>query len=179
MLTRRKFLKNSAAITGGVSTVGLSSAAISGYSSSKDPLFKISLAEWSLNKSIYGKSRELGWEEFAKLLTDDPDAILQGDVKHLDFAKIARQNFGIDGVEYVNTFFFNKATDLNYLKEMKTIASGEGVKSLLIMCDQEGALGDPDDTARTNAVENHYKWIDAANIPVSYTHLTLPTTPYV
>jgi len=164
MLTRRKFLKNSAAITGGVSIVGLSSAAISGYSSSKDPLFKISLAEWSLNKSIYGKSRQLGWEEFAKLLTDDPDAILQGDVKHLDFAKIARQDFGIDAVEYVNTFFFNKATDLNYLKEMKTIANGEGVKSLLIMCDREGALGDPDDAARTNAVENHYKWIDAANI---------------
>ena len=163
MLTRRKFLKNSAAITGGVSIVGLSSAAISGYSSSKDPLFKISLAEWSLNKSIYGKSRQLGWEEFAKLLTDDPDAILQGDVKHLDFAKIARQDFGIDAVEYVNTFFFNKATDLNYLKEMKTIADGEGVKSLLIMCDREGALGDPDDAARMTAVENHYKWIDAAN----------------
>jgi len=32
------------------------------------------------------------------------------------------------------------------------------------MCDREGALGDPDDAARTNAVENHYKWIDAANI---------------
>ena len=46
---------------------------------------------------------------------------------------------------------------------MKTIANGEGVKSLLIMCDREGALGDPDDAARTTAVENHYKWIDAAN----------------
>ena len=163
MLTRRKFLKNSAAITGGVSIVGLSSAAISGYSSSKDPLFKISLAEWSLNKSIFGKSRQLGWEEFAKLLTDDPDALLQGDIKHLDFAKVARQDFGIGAVEYVNTFFFNKATNKNYLKEMKTIANGEGVKSLLIMCDREGALGDPDDAARTTAVENHYKWIDAAN----------------
>ena len=163
MLTRRKFLKNSAAITGGVSIVGLSSAAISGCSSSKDPLFKISLAEWSLNKSIFGKSRQLGWEEFAKLLTDDPDALLQGDVKHLDFAKVARQDFGIGAVEYVNTFFFNKATNKNYLKEMKTIANGEGVKSLLIMCDAEGALGDPAAAARTNAVENHYKWIDAAN----------------
>ena len=163
MLTRRKFLKNSAAITGGVSIVGLSSAAISGCSSSKDPLFKISLAEWSLNKSIFGKSRQLGWEEFAKLLADDPDALLQGDVKHLDFAKVARQDFGIGAVEYVNTFFFNKATNKNYLKEMKTIANGEGVKSLLIMCDAEGALGDPAAAARTNAVENHYKWIDAAN----------------
>ena len=163
MLTRRNFLKNSAAITGGVSVVGLSSAAISDYSIRKDPLFKISLAEWSLNKSIFGKSRHLGWEEFAKLLTDDPDAVLQGDVKHLDFAKVARQDFGIDAVEYVNTFFFNKATNKNYLKEMKTIANGEGVKSLLIMCDREGALGDPDDAARMTAVENHYKWIDAAN----------------
>jgi sugar phosphate isomerase/epimerase len=163
MLTRRKFLKNSAAITGGVSIVGLSSAAISEYSGSKDTLFKISLAEWSLNKSIFGKSRHLGWEKFAKLLTDDPDAVLQGDVKHLDFAKVARQDFGIDAVEYVNTFFFNKATNKNYLKEMKTIANGEGVKSLLIMCDREGALGDPDDAARMTAVENHYKWIDAAN----------------
>ena len=163
MLTRRRFLKNSAAITGGVSVVGLSSAAISEYSGRKDPLFKISLAEWSLNKSIFGKSRHLGWEEFAKLLTDDPDAVLQGDVKPLDFAKVARQDFGIDAVEYVNTFFFNKATNKNYLKEMKTTANGEGVKSLLIMCDREGALGDPDDAARMTAVENHYKWIDAAN----------------
>ena len=30
------------------------------------------------------------------------------------------------------------------------------------MCDGEGALGDPDNAKRTIAVENHYKWIDAA-----------------
>ena len=29
------------------------------------------------------------------------------------------------------------------------------------MCDNEGSLGDPDSVARTKAVENHYKWIDA------------------
>ena len=162
MGTRRKFLKKSAAIAGGVSVMGLGGASLSGCSSSKIPLFNISLAEWSLNKSIFGKSRQLGGEEWTKLLINDPEALLQGDVKHLDFAKVAHQNFGIDAVEYVNTFFFNKATNNNYLKEMKTIADGEGVKSLLIMCDQEGALGDPDDDARTLAVENHYKWVDAA-----------------
>ena len=162
METRRDFLKKTAAIAGGVGVMGLGSASLSGCSSSKDPLFKISLAEWSLNKSIFGKSRQLGREEWAKLLTDDPDALLQGDIKHLDFAKVAHQDFGIDAVEYVNTFFFNKATNKNYLKEMKTIADGEGVNSLLIMCDREGALGDPDDAARTMAVENHHKWVDAA-----------------
>ena len=162
MGTRRKFLKKSAAIAGGVSVMGLGGASLSGCSNSKIPLFNISLAEWSLNKSIFGKSRQLGGEEWTKLLINDPDALLQGNVKHLDFSKVAHQNFGIDAVEYVNTFFFNKATNNNYLKEMKTIADGEGVKSLLIMCDQEGALGDPDDDARTLAVENHYKWVDAA-----------------
>ena len=37
-----------------------------------------------------------------------------------------------------------------------------GVRSLLIMCDGEGALGDPDEAARTQAVENHYRWVEAA-----------------
>jgi len=152
METRRNFLKKTAAIAGGVSVMGFGGASLSGCSNSNDPLFKISLAEWSLNKSIFGKSRQLGSEEWAKLLTDDPDALLQGNIKHLDFAKVAHQDFGIDAVEYVNTFFFNKATNKNYLKEMKTIADGEGVKNLLIMCDREGALGDPDEPKVTNLV---------------------------
>ena len=142
--------------------MGLSSAAISEYSSSKDPLFKISLAEWSLNKSIFGKSRQLGWEEWAKLLTDDPDALLQGDIKHLDFAKVAHQDFGIDAVEYVNTFFFEKANDNKYLSEIKKRVDDLGSKSLLIMCDNEGNLGDPDNKKRAQAIENHYKWTEAA-----------------
>ena len=48
------------------------------------------------------------------------------------------------------------------IKEMKNIADGEGVKSLLIMCDGEGFLGDPSDVERSKAVENHYRWVDAA-----------------
>jgi sugar phosphate isomerase/epimerase len=45
---------------------------------------------------------------------------------------------------------------------MKTRAEGEGVRSLLIMCDSEGYLGDVDTAKRTQAVENHYKWVEAA-----------------
>ena len=138
MDTRRDFLKKTAAIASGVSIMGLSGTSLYG-SSSKDSLFKISLAEWSLNKSMRN-----------------------GEVDHLDFAKIAKKNFDIDAIEYVNQLFADKTGGSTYLKEMKTIADGEGVKSLLIMCDREGALGDPDDVARTTAVENHYKWVDAA-----------------
>ena len=101
--------------------------------------FEISLAQWSLHRSLYS-----------------------GELDHLDFAKISKENFGIDAIEYVNSFFFKKAEDKSYLREMKTRADDYGVKSLLIMCDNEGSLGDPDNQKRQKAVENHYKWHEAA-----------------
>ena len=113
------------------------SSIFSGCSNPK--LFKISLAEWSLHRTLQS-----------------------GKIDHLDFCKVAKNDFGLDAVEYVNSFFFDKAQDQSYLKEMKQRADDLGVKSLLIMCDNEGSLGDPDPVARTKAVENHYKWVDAA-----------------
>ena len=101
--------------------------------------FEISLAQWSFHRSLYA-----------------------GELDHLDFAKISKENFGIDAIEYVNSFFFEKAEDKSYLKEMKNRADDYGVKSLLIMCDNEGSLGDPDNQKRQKAVENHYKWHEAA-----------------
>ncbi|MDB4679075.1 sugar phosphate isomerase/epimerase [Rhodopirellula sp.] len=103
--------------------------------------FKISLAEWSLHRTLRDRSKNLS---------------------NLDFARIAKREFGIDGVEYVNQFFKDKAKDQTYLRDMKTRAEGEGVQSLLIMVDGEGNLGDPDQGRRTQAVENHYQWVDAA-----------------
>ena len=49
-----------------------------------------------------------------------------------------------------------------YLAELNQRSQDEGVKNLLIMVDGEGKLGDPDDKRRTQAVENHYQWVDAA-----------------
>ena len=101
--------------------------------------FKISLAEWSLHRMLYS-----------------------GELNHLEFCVIAREQFDLDAVEYVNSFFFDKAEDLDYLKEMKNRANDQGVSSLLIMCDNEGDLGDPNQKAREKAVENHFKWMEAA-----------------
>jgi sugar phosphate isomerase/epimerase len=140
METRREFLKKSATIASGVSVMGLGASSLSSCNSGNTPLFKISLAEWSLNKGIRA-----------------------GETDHLDFAKIAKRNFGIDAIEYVNQLFTDKSGgSSNYIKEMKNIADGEGVKSLLIMCDGEGFLGDPSNVERSKAVENHYRWVDAA-----------------
>ena len=80
----------------------------------------------------------------------------------LDFPLLARKQFGIEAIEYVNQFFKDKANDQKYLKELQLRCNDHGVKSVLIMIDGEGRLGDPNATARKQAVEKHYKWVDAA-----------------
>jgi sugar phosphate isomerase/epimerase len=86
----------------------------------------------------------------------------KGELDHLDFARVSKEKFGIEAIEYVNQFFMGKAKDAAYLAEMNTRAKDNGVYQHLIMCDGEGQLGDPDAARRTTAVENHYKWVEAA-----------------
>jgi sugar phosphate isomerase/epimerase len=103
------------------------------------PLFQISLAEWSLHKTLFAKKLD-----------------------HLDFPRAAARDYGIHAVEYVNQFFKDKAADRAYLKDLRTRASDVNVRSLLIMIDGEGALGHADAAERRKAVENHFKWAEAA-----------------
>ena len=135
MNTRRKFIK-SAGLASAALGLGLPQMACS--STKADPLFKISLAEWSLNKQLFA-----------------------GKMDHLDFP-ILTKKVGISAVEYVNQFFMDKAKDKAYLKEMKTRAEGEGVRSVLIMCDSEGMMGAATAEERAQTVENHKKWVEAA-----------------
>jgi L-ribulose-5-phosphate 3-epimerase len=103
---------------------------------------RYSLAQWSLNKSFFGKE---GHEK------KDP----------LTFAQITAE-LGIEGLEYVNQFFMDKARDAAYLAELNKRVADHGVKNLLIMCDREGNLGEPDNAKRQQSVQNHLKWLDAA-----------------
>ncbi|MDA1162862.1 MAG: sugar phosphate isomerase/epimerase [Planctomycetota bacterium] len=138
MITRRDFVLGTSAAVTGLALTGIDSQPVLGEPGRK-PLWKLSLAQWSLHKEIFSKKLD-----------------------NLDFAKTAKSEWGIDGVEYVNQFFKDKANDKAYLGEMKKRAEGEGVHSLLIMVDGEGQLGDPDDAKRKEAVENHHKWVEAA-----------------
>jgi L-ribulose-5-phosphate 3-epimerase len=132
-MKRRQFLFN---------TIVAASGALAGCSSlqhaKSKPLYKISLAEWSLHKELFAKKLD-----------------------HMDFPKISKEEFGIDAIELVNQFFKDKAKDQAYLADFKKRCSDLGVYINLIMIDGEGALGDPDEAARTKAVENHYKWVEA------------------
>jgi len=141
--SRRVFLKHS-----GVGAIGLGLFGISGCSNveSNDaktkvvvPKFKISLAQWSLHRTHR-----------------------DGSMNALDFAKVAKQEFGLEAIEYVNQFFKDKAKDSKYIAALKNVADSEGVQSLLIMIDGEGQLGASDTNVRQLAVENHFAWVEAA-----------------
>ena len=128
-----------------------------------EPLYQISLAQWSLNKSLFNPAvQTMPWPERAKLYdTDYERVIADSKLNNLQFPQKAR-DLGFEGVEFVNQFFYNKAEDAQYLADLKQACTDAEVQALLIMCDREGALGDPDEAERMKAVENHYKWVDAA-----------------
>lgn len=135
-LSRRHFLQQSAQMA---AALGLAGFAAPLLAEDKKPLFQISLAQWSLHKTLFDKKLD-----------------------NLDFAKAAKQDYGIEAIEYVNQFFKDKARDQKYLAELKKRSEDLGVKTLLIMIDGEGNLGDPDEAKRKQAVENHYQWVEAA-----------------
>jgi L-ribulose-5-phosphate 3-epimerase len=135
-LNRREFIRGSLAAA---AAAAISQRAPAARAADKQPLFSISLAQWSLHKTLFAKKLD-----------------------NLDFAKAAKQDFGIDAIEYVNQFFKDKAKDQQYLAELKKRAGDLGVKILLIMIDGEGHLGDPSLSGRVKAVENHYRWVEAA-----------------
>lgn len=135
MNSRREFLK-----TLGLATAGLTLAPSLDVFAGQKKWFEISLAEWSLHKTLF-----------------------KGDLKNIDFPELAAKKFNIYGVEYVNQFFKDKAKDMTYLKDLNDRAKSNGVRNVLIMVDGEGNLGDADEAKRKQAVENHYQWIDAAN----------------
>ena len=129
---------------------------------SQSARFSISLAQWSLHRTFFGNALAAGFAAFGQTLRTEPESVLQGDRHPLEFAAIARNEFGIGAIEYVNTFFYGHAKDSAYLDELRTRADDNGVTSLLIMIDAVGALGAPDDATRAASIENHRPWLAAA-----------------
>ncbi len=111
-----------------------------GGAASADSPNRISLAQWSLHRAIAG-----------------------GSIDPVEFPTIAKRDYGISGVEYVNSFYRSRMGDAKGLAaELAKRCSDAGVTSVLIMCDGEGDLGAPDSAARAQAVENHLKWLELA-----------------
>jgi sugar phosphate isomerase/epimerase len=134
--SRRNFLKNAAAL---VAAAAAAPQVLAARELPAKPFFEISLAEWSFHKALFGNK-----------------------MTNLDFPVMAKKQYGIGVVEYVNQFFKDKAEDQKYLSELLLRCHDNGVKNHLIMIDGEGDLGAPTEAERVKAVENHYKWVDAA-----------------
>jgi len=135
MISRREFL--------GYGTASVGAMVIPwnllSYGCSGENGLKISLAQWSLHRSI-------------------ENGLISAD----DFPFIAKQDYGIKAVEYVSGFYTKNVNNKSYWKALRSRCENEGIQSLLIMVDHEGLLGDPEKSARLQAVENHYKWCEAA-----------------
>jgi hydroxypyruvate isomerase len=136
-ITRRNFIEKSVAIgAAGIAAPSLLKA------SAMEPtprLIKddISLAQWALVEEV----RTGKW-------------------KTLDFPKVARNDFGLNGIEFVNTLF--EVPTEGYLQRLKKNAADNGVSMVLIMVDDEGDGCSPTSEGRRQFEINHRKWIDAA-----------------
>src|SRR5690606_26472356 len=138
VFSRRQCVLGMASILG-VATLGRHLSVLGAGEKAAPFDFDISLAQWSLHKAFFDKS-----------------------LNPLDFPAVARTNYDIGAVEYVNQFFMDKARDQVFLQALKQRAADHGVKNLLIMIDGEGDLSTHQTERRQQAVQNHYKWVEAA-----------------
>jgi sugar phosphate isomerase/epimerase len=131
-MNRRNFLRSTSLFAG---LAGLPPARAS--LPAAETKFRISLAQWSLHKAIR-----------SRLTTN------------LEFPRIAREQFGIEGLEFVNGLW--EAPTQSYVRRLKSNMEKTGTKGVLIMCDGEGLMGHSDKAERMKAARNHYKWVDIA-----------------
>ncbi len=135
---RRQFIQRSAVAGIGLST--LSTVGVQSVSAYPHPKKNaVSLATWSIVQSFRA-----------------------GIWKLPDVARICREDFGIDGIEYVNQFFENPVE--SYLRKLNQEADKHGVKNVLIMVDGEGDMVSKDKKVRMQAAVNHRKWVDIAAV---------------
>ncbi|MFT4830621.1 MAG: sugar phosphate isomerase/epimerase [Psychroserpens sp.] len=111
-----------------------------------EPFFKLSLAQWSMHKMVF-----------------------DGGVDPYTFAEKAK-GWGFSGLEYVSGLYYKELEKSNFSKEAMAAfvekcnaeSTKHGMRNVLIMIDGQGDLATSDPKERKKAVENHYKWVDAA-----------------
>jgi sugar phosphate isomerase/epimerase len=111
-----------------------------------EPFFKMSLAQWSFNKSFRS-----------------------GGVSPYEFARLSSE-LGFEGLEYVNQLYPDvmdsedkSAAIAAFVEKNNVLAAQYKLQNVLIMIDSEGDLASSDENTRSEAIANHKLWIDAAN----------------
>jgi len=139
-VNRREFLSRSVAVGVASSFVASAKGSVgtAGVAGPKRPAKDdISLAQWAL----VGEIRDGKW-------------------KNSDFPRIAREDFDINGIEFVSTLF--ELPTYSYLNRLRRNAAKHNVTMILIMVDDEGETCDPSKETRIQTAINHRKWVDIA-----------------
>lgn len=141
MTDRRRFMQAALGTLAASSFAGAAMQADSKKENtvSTDPLFRISLAQWSLHRTIRS-----------------------GELDAMDFATCSTKQFGITGLEYVSAFYNERKEDDSFPADLKQRADDHGATSLLIMVDGEGHLGAPGEDERADAIDRHHRWLRIA-----------------
>lgn len=84
-----------------------------------------------------------------------------GKWKTLDFPRLARKDFDLNGIELVNTLL--EVPTEGYLKQLRQNAEDQGTAIVLIMIDDEGDGCAPTPEGRKEFGIFHRKWIDIAH----------------
>ncbi len=139
-MKRKEFIKLASTGALGISSLGYLSC-----ESQKEIFFKLSLAQWSLNKAIRG-----------------------GEMSPYLFAEKSK-NLGFTGLEYVNQLYDDvmksedKSSSIkNFILKNNQLASDNGMDNVLIMIDEEGDLAGENEEQRLKSIDNHKLWIDTA-----------------
>ena len=135
-LTRRKMLRKSIALGVGVGSISLMEDSTL-YAIPKAEKDDISIAQWALVDEI----RQEKWTT-------------------LEFPRVAREAFDINGIEFVSTLF--ELPTYSYLKKLRSNAEKYNVTMVLIMVDDEGETCDSNKEGRIQSAINHRKWVDIA-----------------
>ncbi|MEM7010890.1 MAG: sugar phosphate isomerase/epimerase family protein [Verrucomicrobiota bacterium] len=135
LINRRQFLQTSVLATGGA-------AAASFAETEDDDLFRISVAPWSLMRSVAGK----------------PDA---DGIDLWDYPKVVRE-LGFDALEHDNLHFPGELPVEKDIARMRRTCDDEGLRSTLILCGALGDIADADAKKRNAAVAKYRAWADAA-----------------
>src|SRR5688572_28767903 len=138
-MNRRNFLGTSVALgAAGIITPAMAANEFNNTVAQQSAKDDISLAQWALVEEIRA-----------------------GKWKNLDFPRIAREDFGLNGIEFVNTLF--EVPTEGYLRKLKQNAATHGVTMVLLMVDDEGDGCSNTKEGRKLFEVSHRKWVDVAH----------------
>ena len=124
-----------------------------------------------INSDIYGNTLYKNKLELALQIYSFAPLIFKNQLDILDYPKLIKEKYNINGAEYWSIAFMGKEKNKNFLRDLNNRTEDQGVKNLIILVDnidlatmENGpSLASTIKVERDEAVNYHKKWIDTAS----------------